>query len=121
MNIIATPRRGGKTTMVAELAKKTGAILVVLHHSERTRIHKEHGLPLKQIVTFEQLKRDKSIIQGNRRPILLDNADVLLQDLCDGRLRVATFSVDAREFADWPDTSKGDFQREYNCEWPETI
>src|ERR1700676_1608728 len=80
MRVINSNRGGGKTTKAVELAKKSGAHLVVSNDNEKRRVAADN--PSLRIVTFYDLLRGK--LRGISNPrIVIDNADDLLRLVCE--------------------------------------
>ena len=87
MNIIYKKQRGGKTTQLLELAsKQEGYNLVVCNsHQDVKRLwgiilEKKYGLP-QPITFYDFIKRN--YCGRNIENIYIDNADILLQFMCD--------------------------------------
>jgi hypothetical protein len=59
------PRGSGRTTVMADAAKKIRGYLVVRNHNERERVEREHGLPCVSIYESERMR-------GIGGPVLFD-------------------------------------------------
>ena len=87
MLIDISPRMAGKTTRAVEWLKvdpKKRAIVV--HNSiEQDRLMRRYKLSRQQVLIFSQLLNRTGVL-GHRREFFIDNAEYLLEILCDNRL-----------------------------------
>lgn len=89
MKFIRMGRCCGKTLKILELAEKHNAQIVCFSEREAFRIYKiiqEHGLKITALpISISNLSQ----LRGNSRPIVFDNADMILQGLVPGHCVIA--------------------------------
>lgn len=92
MKYIVGGRLTGKTTkMINLLRKNKNSILVTTNAHERDRLRLQFKDVADRIVAYYYFKNNN---QDNTKDYYLDNADIFLQYLFCGRLKVISFNKD---------------------------
>jgi hypothetical protein len=95
MKIILNSRACGKTyAMAMRLKKNPEMVMFVMSEQEAERICKQYDLPKTQVCSWSNYK-DK--MMGLHRPILIDNADMFLQQLFNGQIYSVSMNTDDQE------------------------
>ena len=96
MKLILAPRGGGKTTELIRIASERGGYIVCTNHREAYRITREAeamGLNIHFPITVQELKNRRGFGPGVQE-FYVDNALLILQELLEVPVAVATESVD---------------------------
>ncbi len=92
MIIISRGRGAGKTTEVARLVRERNGILVVANQRLAEGIRRQFDLRADQVVTFDNVRRDSLRGVDRERPVYIDDADTLLEDMLHMRIEGVTMS-----------------------------
>ena len=95
MEIILNGRRCGKTTKAIKIVKEFDGILVVINRQEKERLIRENLLPEKNIATWDELI--KGATRGTTSQIVIDNVDMMLQNMCNGKCAGITINKENAE------------------------
>lgn len=93
MKIINANRQGGKTTKAIELAKESGAYLVVANDSQRHNLIAKYPEMESKLITFNQVLHT---LAGISDPcVVIDNADDFLRYVLRG-IRIEAITIDGQ-------------------------
>lgn len=94
MRIIShRPRGGGKTTEAARMVREQNGILIVANSQLARDIARHHNLRPDQVMSFERLRADGLRGLDNQRPVIVDDADSILETLLQIRIDGVTMST----------------------------
>ncbi len=88
MDVIVGGRRSGKTTRLIRLAESNRAVIICPSEGHCNKVRDEAdrlGLKIPVPRTFNELIGPSSMDRPPPLPVIIDNADVLLRDLCGNK------------------------------------
>lgn len=92
MELIVRPRAGGKTHAAVQWVQRHNGVLVVMNAQERQRILEQYVIRDDQVVTWFGVAMRS---QGERRPMIVDNAEVILESMLGGYVEALTLTGSA--------------------------
>lgn len=88
--VLHWPRASGKTTEMCKLAKKHGGVVVTFSREQARSLHDRFGVEAFHWEDYVRARRARGVFRDEtRRPVFVDEADIVLSCLLDGAVIAA--------------------------------